>query len=137
MNYKIKHIKSLIIDDKIETDPIRIMQGEKDFYEKLYSDGNCSNDGIEQYLQNVDGPKLSEQSKELCENQISEEEIKKAVSDMQNNKSPGPDGIPIEFYKIFWNDIKDVLIENYFLTKKQNFTKRSEKRNYKFDTKRR
>ncbi len=25
---------------------------------------------------------------------------------MQNNKSPGSDGITIEFYKIFWNDIK-------------------------------
>ena len=24
---------------------------------------------------------------------------------MANDKSPGPDGIPTEFYKIFWSDI--------------------------------
>ena len=31
---------------------------------------------------------------------------------MQNNKSPGSDGITIEFYKIFWNDIKTHLIKS-------------------------
>ena len=31
---------------------------------------------------------------------------------MQNNKSPGSDGITIEFYKIFWNEIKSYLINS-------------------------
>ena len=31
---------------------------------------------------------------------------------MQNNKSPGSDGITTEFYKIFWNDIKLYLINS-------------------------
>ena len=31
---------------------------------------------------------------------------------MKNNKSPGSDGIPIEFYKTFWADIHSVLIDS-------------------------
>ena len=31
----------------------------------------------------------------------SEEEIKKAVFQMEHNKAPGPDGFPAEFYQTF------------------------------------
>lgn len=45
------------------------------------------------------------------------QECAEAIKHMKNNKSPGLDGIPIEFYKIFWNKIKDYfyscIIENY------------------------
>ena len=30
---------------------------------------------------------------------------------MSNNKSPGPDGLIVEFYKIYWCDIKDDLYD--------------------------
>ena len=29
---------------------------------------------------------------------------------MKNGSSPGYDGIPVEFYKIFWNEIKITLL---------------------------
>ena len=29
---------------------------------------------------------------------------------MDSNKKPGSDGLPAEFYKIFWNDIPDFLL---------------------------
>jgi len=31
---------------------------------------------------------------------------------MSNNKSPGSDRLTVEFYKIFWNDIKHFLIDS-------------------------
>ena len=37
---------------------------------------------------------------------LNEYECGLALKEMQNNKSPGSDGITVEFYKIFWNDIK-------------------------------
>ena len=32
---------------------------------------------------------------------------------MKNNKTPGTDGLPCEFYKMFWNDIKMYLLRSY------------------------
>ena len=34
----------------------------------------------------------------------------KNLKTMFNGKIPGTDGLPVEFYKIFWNDLKDVLL---------------------------
>lgn len=37
---------------------------------------------------------------------------KKALNEMQNQKSPGSDGLSIEFYKTFLNDIKSYYLES-------------------------
>lgn len=42
---------------------------------------------------------------------FSEQEIKNAVFQLASNKSPGPDGFPLDFYKRFWHIIKQDLIE--------------------------
>ena len=36
-----------------------------------------------------------------------------ALKGMQNDKSQGIDGLPTEFYKFFWKDIKDYLYKSY------------------------
>ena len=38
---------------------------------------------------------------------ITKEELEKVVRKLQHNKSPGPDGIPAEFYQVFWHTLKD------------------------------
>ena len=45
--------------------------------------------------------------------EISTNEIVSAVKKMKSNKSPGPDGIIIEFYKLYWEIIKDDLMNVY------------------------
>ena len=42
---------------------------------------------------------------------FSEEEISKAINQMEHNKAPGPDGFPAEFYQHFWDVIKPDLLE--------------------------
>ena len=31
---------------------------------------------------------------------------------MEWNKTPGSDGLPVEFYKVFWNDISDLFLNS-------------------------
>ena len=40
----------------------------------------------------------------------------KALSAFENNKTPGNDGISAEFYKVFWSEIGEVLVNslNYY-----------------------
>lgn len=39
----------------------------------------------------------------LLEAEVSEEEIRKVLFTMSNNKSPGQDGFPCEFFKTTWS----------------------------------
>jgi hypothetical protein len=44
---------------------------------------------------------------------ISEEECAKAIKSMQNGKSPGTDGLPVESYKIFWKNNKELVMDSF------------------------
>ena len=48
---------------------------------------------------------------ELLVDGFSENEIKAAVFQMEHNKAPGPDEFPSEFYQVFWNMIKNDLMD--------------------------
>jgi len=38
----------------------------------------------------------------LCEGELRKNECLEALKSMLTNKSPGTDGVPCEFYKVFW-----------------------------------
>ena len=44
---------------------------------------------------------------------INKNEIKQAIYQMENDKSPGIDGIPVEFYKTFYDTLENDLIQLY------------------------
>ncbi|GFR77527.1 Pol polyprotein [Elysia marginata] len=52
-----------------------------------------------------------EEEKIKCDKELSEQEISSAFKTMKNGSSPGPDGIPFEFYKVFWKDLKKLFKE--------------------------
>ena len=53
-----------------------------------------------------DIPQVSVEENNHLTAPYSEEEVKKAVFQMELNKAPGPDGFPAEFYQNFWDVIK-------------------------------
>ena len=76
----------------------------KKYFERLYSesDVNFNTDAcLDTYLNNINIPKISEESQQICDKTIDFDEVCKAVDALANNKSPGMDGIPVEFYKKF------------------------------------
>ena len=55
-------------------------------------------------------------------------ECLKALKEMDSNKTPGSDGLPAEFYKIFWNDIADFLLGSINYAYKTGLLSVSQKR---------
>ena len=79
------------------------------FYETLYSSDRKDNHvNIQEYLESIDCKQITKSEQKMCDDIPTLQECKMAVDNMKNNKSPGQDGIPVEFYKVFWNDIKDI-----------------------------
>ena len=64
-------------------------------------------ESVKAFLNKLSIPKLSEEQKQSCEDEISLEECKRVLDSFQNNKSPGNDGLPIAFYKTCWDLITD------------------------------
>jgi len=56
-------------------------------------------------------PTLTNESRSLGEGLTSPEECSKIINSFPLNKVPGNDGLPIEFYKTFWNFLGDPLVQ--------------------------
>lgn len=111
-NYNRKHIKQLIKEDgSIECNPKNILEMQRNYYQILYTKSNQSEDDMLGFVNNYtrDLPKISADQKIKLDAKITLDEISKVIKNMKNDKTPGIDGLPVEFYKVFWLDIKDIL----------------------------
>ena len=89
---------------------IDILTSIQEFYEKLYTP-EPTNETDQQWLLNQLSQSLTEQHKALCDSPITATEVTHAIKDIAKNKSPGPDGIVIEFYKHFSNQLTPHLFD--------------------------
>ena len=48
---------------------------------------------------------LTNKEQNLCEGPLTQTECFEALKKMESDKTPGTDGLPAEFYKVFWKDI--------------------------------
>lgn len=105
-----KLITRLNINGSIITDAADILKEGKNFYEKLYSKKDRKTSLYNFFDNSIN--KLNESDKLKCEGLITIDECTKSLLEMKNQKSPGSDGITTEFYKIFWNDIKQFYVNS-------------------------
>jgi hypothetical protein len=76
-----------------------------EYYKKLFGEPNPNSVTLnEDRIDDI--PQLSADENSLLIADFSVEEVRKAVFQMEHNKSPGPDGFPAEFYQQFWEVIK-------------------------------
>ena len=65
------------------------------------------------FLYRRKGGKTQLENEILCA-LFSEQEVKKAVFEMEHNKAPGPNGFPAEFYQFFQETIKGDLMQLFY-----------------------
>lgn len=63
------------------------------------------------FLQHSEIPKLSLDRTATCEGKLTVEECFKSLQSLEN-KSPGSDGLTLEFYKSFWGVVGNLLVES-------------------------
>ena len=110
-----KHIRKLFVNGSISSDPFEILNAEKCFYRKLYSKQrvNLNNDEANSFFQNPNLRRLSEELSTSCEGEITLQECENILGSFHTGKTPGNDGIPIEFYKTFWPLFGKFLVDSF------------------------
>ena len=115
-HHDIKTVSKLKVGDNcyIE-DQFEILKEEKKFYESLYRSTKINPNSFKNspFFNSENVTTLSEEEKKSCEGLINEEECIIALKDFDNNKTPGTDGLPAEFYRFFWPDICHDLLASY------------------------
>jgi len=116
-NYNRKHITMLRNSSgtTIVSDPSQILAMETDFYRNLYkSSDSVSKQSMEKFVQehihNLSS--LNETENNDLTKVITINEIQNAIKLMGKGKTPGIDGLPIEFYIVFWLEIKMYLLNS-------------------------
>ena len=83
------------------------------FYEQLFKKTICNaNSKIVSFLDNIFLPVINNDFFNLCENNLTEDELLISLKSIQNNKTPGNDGLMKEFYETFLNEIKHVFLKS-------------------------
>ena len=109
-------IRKIFREDKsLTTNPEIIMDELKGFYSNLYR-ANSSRGSVslaDSFLKNVPVPKLSEVQKGKCEENLSVSECFDTLKSFKKNKTPGNDGLTVEFYLAFWPILGKHLVNSF------------------------
>ena len=101
-------------DNQLVNDASGIKHIIESFYKKLYSREQLNEGDIESLIANYNTPEqLSRTDLDDLDRPIELKEITKALQKMSNNKSPGPDGLPKEYYVVNFEHIKYDLLGVY------------------------
>ena len=111
-------------DDGSEiTNPKAILDYVRKYYENLFKKENCDVISQDECLKSI-SKVIGEPENKILTEIVNEKEVYAVLRCMKNRKSPGLDGLPVEFYKTFWTIIKrDFLEVISFVLKNKNVCK--------------
>ena len=110
-NLEQRHFKRIALSQlrRVDNSPLssdhEILQECVNLYRELYSTRTSQNSPEDlEFFPKVNSVRLDEDGKASCEGPLT---VSKCL---ESNKSPGSDGFPDEFYKVFWNDISTLFV---------------------------
>ena len=114
-NYLNKTMKKVTTPTETITDQNGILEAIREYYADLFSnkDHLLNSNLIDTTLDTVAIPKLSATQKFTLNKEFNLTELSKALHKMKNNKTPGTDGFPADFYKVFWNKLKHIIMRAF------------------------
>lgn len=101
-------------DETLTINPKTILSELELFYLNLYKTKNDeeSERKLFSLLDDLSGvPTLSEELRAICEEKITYNECFSVLQSFQKNKTPGNDGLTVEFYSAFWPLIGKYLVD--------------------------
>ena len=103
--YKLVSNKGITLNNTDE-----MLEETKEYYKNLYQKRDNVDCRLEEYVQTL--PKLEEIESNSLEGLITIEEASEALKNMKNGKSPGTDGMTVEFFKVFWKRIGGFVVRS-------------------------
>lgn len=95
-------------------DPLEINNNFRDFYKLTYKSEYPENKEAQNtFLDQLQFRTISEEEKITLDSQITITDLCEAIGDINSGKAPGPDGLPIEFYKTFKEQLVRPLLDMY------------------------
>ena len=105
------YVSSILNSDGVEvSERTALISAHESFYANLFSREEIDLVTQEALFTNL-SLRLSEEDRDRCEGLLLLSEITSALGNMSKNKSPGPDGLSVEFYSKFWNLLGPILLE--------------------------
>ena len=109
--YLSKNMKCIIDSKgKVIKDQVGIMKEQTLFYHALYSK---EADIRFAFTRSIDDPCLNLEQQALCDKPLLLDELYDALMMLKANKCPGISGLPPEFYRQFWKDLREPLYNMY------------------------
>ena len=68
---------------------------------------------MDRFLEKFNLPRLNPEEIEIMNNPIASTEVEVVIKNLPKNKSPGPDGFTVEFYQIFREEQKPILLKHF------------------------
>lgn len=108
MGRKIVH--SLMSDGGSISDPSEIRKFAVSFYKDLFKSDFSENPSLcNGFFKGI--PQVAAETNRKLEVQPTLQELHTALMSFQNGRTPGMDGLPVEFYKAFWSVMGEALLE--------------------------
>ena len=98
-------------DNATSTDHDEIMKCLVGHFRQMFDEQPIEHEKARAYVEEINLKQLSDEKKQALDKPVTLEELGRALQIMHNNKAPGTDGFPTEFFKVFWKEL------SYFFSK--------------------